>query len=105
VFRLRWLVSSFQHIDDGQLPDQLTVARQYERKLIYDLLSHEVMPDVPTDSAVKRFRHNVARSQGHALRYLPLERCRRLPPPFHQGGYRRSAGVVWRGGASICVDC
>ena len=83
---------SFQHVDDGELANQFPVPRQLEPKPNNNLLSHEVVSNIPTDSAVKRFGHDVARSQGHALRYLPLERCRRLPPPFHQGGYRRSAG-------------
>src|SRR5262249_9596546 len=49
-------------------PDQLTVARQYERKLIYDLLGHEVMPDVPTDTPVQCFGHDVINPKDCALR-------------------------------------
>jgi hypothetical protein len=59
------------------LPDQLTVAQQYERKLIYDLLGHEVMPDVPTDTPVQCFGHDVINPKRAGAATLPARRKRR----------------------------
>jgi hypothetical protein len=60
------------------------------------------MAHIPTDPTMKRLGHDVSNLKHHALRYMLLERCRRLPPPLPKGGYRRSAGF---GCASMCVDC
>jgi len=70
-----------QHVDDGQLPDQLTVSRQHEAEAVNDLLGHEVVTDIPTDLAVECFGHDVANPQVHAA-FNPkepvLRSCRRF---------------------------
>jgi hypothetical protein len=68
MFRLsQWRrLQPSQHVDDGQLPDQLTVSGQHESEPINDLLGHEMVPDIPTDSAMQCFGHDVINSKDHA---------------------------------------
>jgi hypothetical protein len=79
LHRLGWLGSSFQYVDDGQLPDQLAVSRQYELKSIYNLLSHKVIAHVPSNEAMKRLRYDVVQPQLHCG-ICPMEPVRRTPP-------------------------
>jgi hypothetical protein len=102
--RLRWLSPPLQHVHDGQLADQLAIPRQYEIEPIYELFRHEVIPNIPTDPAVERLRHNGIRFQVHAA-LLSIGAgaaffCRRLPLG---GEVRGSGGVGMQRGA--CIKC
>jgi len=71
-----------RHVDDSQLANQLTVPRQYEPKPINDLLRHEVVAHIPAEFALDGGCDNRVKFKVHALRYLPMERCRCFSPPL-----------------------
>jgi hypothetical protein len=86
-----------QHIYNGKLADQLTVAWQYEPKVIYDFLRHEMMPNIPTRAPVQRFGDNIVNPKDHVCGVCQWSGVGAMPPPSSRRLCTAPRGVGLRG--------
>jgi hypothetical protein len=101
VYPARRSLQPSQDVNDRKLADQLPIPWQLEPKPVNDLLSHEVVPHVPTDPPVQPCRHDIVNPKVHALYPKGTERRFPLPPSI----WKRIAMPVRRLVPRRCVIC